>query len=125
MDSNSEKKKVMVIDDEESIHTLTKIILANYEVTSAMSGPAALDLIAKGYVPDFVLLDLNMPEMTGWETFTKIREVAGLQTVPIAIYTTSEDPKDKARAVEIGAADYIVKPAKRAALQARVAELIK
>jgi len=123
--ADSEKKKVMIIDDEESIHTLTKAILKDYEITSALSGPAALELFAKGYVPNFVLLDLFMPEMTGWETYAKIREIPQLQTVPIAIHTTSEDPKDKARAQEIGAADYIVKPAKRAALQEKVAALIK
>ena len=123
--ADSEKKKVMIIDDEESIHTLTKVILKDYEVTSALSGPAALDLFAQGYIPNFVLLDLFMPEMTGWETFAKIREIPQLKTVPIAIYTTSEDPKDREHAQEIGAADYMVKPAKRAALQAKVAELIQ
>jgi putative two-component system response regulator len=123
--ADSEKKKVMIIDDEESIHTLTKVILKDYDVTSAFSGTAALDLFAGGYTPNFVLLDLFMPEMNGWETYAKIREIPRLQTVPIAIYTTSEDPRDKIRAQEIGAADYIVKPAKRAALQAKVAELIQ
>jgi len=123
--ADSEKKKVMIIDDEESIHTLTKVILRDYDVTSALSGPAALDLFARGYIPNFVLLDLFMPEMNGWETFAKIREIPGLKTVPIAIYTTSEDPKDRDRAQEIGAADYIVKPAKRTVLQAKVAELIQ
>jgi len=123
--ADGEKKKVMIIDDEESIHTLTKVILKDYDITSAFSGPAALELFAKGYIPNFVLLDLFMPEMTGWETFAKMREIPQLKTVPIAIYTTSEDPKDRDRAQEIGAADYIVKPAKRSALQAKVAELIQ
>jgi len=123
--ADSEKKKVLVIDDEESIHTLTKVILKDYEVTSALSGKAALVLFAQGYTPNFVLLDLFMPEMNGWETYAKMREIPRLQTVPIAIYTTSEDPKDKAHAKEVGAADYIVKPAKRSELQAKVAELIR
>jgi len=123
--ADGEKKKVMIIDDEESIHTLTKVILKDYDVTSALSGPAALELFAQGYIPNFVLLDLFMPELNGWETFAKMREIPQLKTVPIAIYTTSEDPKDRVRAQEIGAADYIVKPAKRAALQAKVAELIQ
>jgi len=123
--ADGEKKKVMIIDDEESIHTLTKVILKDYDVTSALSGPAAMELFARGYIPNFVLLDLFMPEMTGWETFAKMREIPQLKTVPIAIYTTSEDPKDRTHAQEIGAADYIVKPAKRSALQAKVAELIQ
>jgi len=123
-ESGDKKKKVIVIDDEQALLTLTKATLDNdYEVTAANSGQAALNLFSQGYIPDLVLLDLNMPEMDGWDTFISIRNIANLQKVPIAIYTTSEDPKDKDRARELGAADYISKPAKKADLLAKAAEL--
>jgi CheY-like chemotaxis protein len=124
-ESSDEKKKVIVIDDEETVIAMTKAALGNnYEVTAANSGQAALNLFLQGYVPDLVLLDLNMPEMGGFDTFVRIRDINNLQKVPIAIYTTSEDPKDKARAQELGAADFIGKPAQKAVLLEKAAKLI-
>ncbi|WP_461256520.1 methyl-accepting chemotaxis protein [Treponema sp. R80B11-R83G3] len=126
VDSGDELKKVIVIDDEETILTMTKVMLEkNYEVTTVSSGKAALDLFFQGYTPNLVLLDLTMPEMHGWETFVRIRDLTKLHHVPIAIYTTSVDPQDKAKARELGAVDYINKPVKKAELIERVGKLIK
>jgi CheY-like chemotaxis protein len=126
VETGNEKKKVMVIDDEDTVLTMTSAALKNdYEVTTANSGPIALNLFFQGYVPDLVLLDLSMPEMSGWDTFIRVRDISNLHKTPIAFYTTSEDPKDKARAQELGAVDFIHKPAKKAELMERVAKLIK
>jgi len=125
VDSGNEKKKVIVIDDEQTILTLTKAMLDNdYDVTTANSGQAALDLFFQGYTPNLALLDLNMPEMGGWDTYIRIRDITKLHKVPIAIYTTSDDPKDKIKARELGAVDFIGKPAKKADLLAKVAKFI-
>jgi DNA-binding response OmpR family regulator len=121
----SEKKRIIVIDDEETVLMMTKTHLGqDYEVVTAWSGKDALDLFFRGLVPDLVLLDLNMPEMSGWDTFIRIRDIGNLHKTPIAIYTTSEDPEDKSRAREMGAADYIKKPAGKTELLARVKKLI-
>jgi len=66
-----------------------------------------------------------MPEMGGWETFIRIRDLSKLHQTPIAIYTTSEDPKDMAKAKEMGAVDYIKKPVKKTELLEKVAKLVK
>jgi CheY-like chemotaxis protein len=71
------------------------------------------------------LLDLNMPKMGGWDTFIKVRDLSKLHKVPIAIYTSSKDPQDKARAQELGAVDYIQKPVSKADLLERVAGILK
>jgi DNA-binding response OmpR family regulator len=124
VDTGSGKKKVIVIDDEETVLNMVKSHLGqDYEVITANSGQQALALFSQGLVPDLVLLDLNMPEMRGWDTFTSIRAIGNLRQTPIAIYTTSEDPEDKSRAQEMGAVDYIKKPAKRTELLARVGKL--
>jgi len=99
--------------------------IGNYEVTTASSGQAALKLFFQGYTPNLVLLDLNMPEMGGWDTYIKIRDLTKLHKVPIAIYTTSEDQQDRVKARELGAVDFINKPVKKADLLAKVAKLIK
>jgi methyl-accepting chemotaxis protein/ActR/RegA family two-component response regulator len=125
VESKDEKKKVIIIDDEESVLALTKGILEHdYDVTTANSGHEALSLFFQGYTPNLVLLDLSMPEMGGWDTFIMIRDISKLHSIPIAIYTTSEDPKDKAHAQELGAVAYIKKPAAKADLLDMIARLL-
>jgi len=126
VESKDEKKKIIVIDDEQTVLTMAKAILENdYEVTTVNSGREALALFFQGYTPDLVLLDLNMPEMGGWDTYIRIRDITKLHKAPIAIYTTSDSPEDKAKAKEIGAVDFIHKPASKADLLEKAAKLIK
>jgi methyl-accepting chemotaxis protein len=121
VESGNEKKKVIVVDDEETVLTLTKAALGeNYDVTTVTSGQDALNLFFQGYVPDLALLDLSMPDMGGWDIFIRIRDINRLHNTPIMIYTTSEDPKDKAQARELMAVDYVHKPAKKAELLERI-----
>jgi methyl-accepting chemotaxis protein len=125
VDAAGEKKKIIVIDDEETTLTATKGILdQDYEVTTTNSGKAALDLFFKGYTPNLVLLDLNMPEMGGWDTYIRIRDLTKLHKVPIAIYSTSDDPEDRAKAREIGAVDFLHKPLSKAEMLEKMARLI-
>jgi len=125
VESKNELKKIIVVDDEETVLNLTKSSLEkNYEITTANSGKAALDLFFHGYVPNLVLLDLSMPEMGGWDTLIKIRDISKLHQTSIAIYTTSEDPQDRAKAKEMGAVDYIIKPLGKIELLERVKKLI-
>jgi CheY-like chemotaxis protein len=106
--------------------TITKATLGeDYDVTTANSGQAALNLFFQGYVPNLALLDLTMPEMGGWNTFIRIRDISKLHKTPIAIYSSSDDPKDRAKAQEMGAVDFIHKPAKKADLLEKVAKLIR
>jgi len=126
VETGDEKKKIIVVDDEETVLTLTKKTLENdYDVTTANSGRQALELFLKGYVPHLVLLDLTMPEMGGWDTFIRIRDISKLHQTPIAIYTTSDDPKDKAKAKELGAVDFIHKPINKAEMLEKVAKLAR
>jgi len=126
VESGNERKKIIVVDDEETVLTLTKSMLEkDYDVTTVNSGKRALELFFQGYVPNLVLLDLSMPEMGGWDTFIRIRDISKLHQTPIAIYTTSEDPKDRAKANELGAVDYLKKPVKKADLLEKVARLAR
>jgi CheY-like chemotaxis protein len=124
--SGNEKKKIIVIDDEEPILTMTKGMLGNdYDVTTVKSGKEALHLFFQGYTPDLVLLDLKMPGMDGWDTYNRIKDLSNIHKVPIAIFTSSEDPKDKAQAQKMGAADYIMKPIKKVELLERVGRQVR
>ncbi|MCL1958118.1 MAG: methyl-accepting chemotaxis protein [Spirochaetes bacterium] len=126
VDTGKGKKKIIVIDDEETDLIMAKSMLAdNYDVTTVNSGQEALSLFFQGYNPDLVLLDLIMPGMDGWNTYTRIRELSSLHNTPIAIYSVSDDPKDKEHVHEIGAVDFIHKPINKPDMLARVAKLVK
>jgi len=126
VDSGNEKKKIIVIDDEETDLILTKSMLENdYEVTTVESGNKALNLFFDGYTPDLVLLDLVMPGMDGWNTYTRIKDLSHLHNIPIAIYSVSDNPEDREHAKEIGAIEFIHKPINKKDMLAVVAKLIK
>ncbi|MCL1813749.1 MAG: methyl-accepting chemotaxis protein [Treponema sp.] len=109
--SGNEKKKIIVVDDDEIHLEMTNEVLKNdYEVFTVSSGEKALEKFFQGLVPNLVLLDLIMPEMDGWNTYDRIKRISELHQVPIAFFTVSDDPKDINRAREIGAVDYIKKP---------------
>jgi len=120
---DNEKKKILAVDDDEIHLEMTKGILGNnYEVITVKSGKDALQLFFQGLVPNLVLLDLIMPDMDGWHTYESIHRISKLHKIPIAFVTASDDPKDKARAKEMGAVDYIKKPCND--LLAKVEKLI-
>ena len=111
--SGNEKKQIIVVDDDEIIRGMANTVLGNnYEVITVESGEEALKKFFTGLVPNLVLLDLTMPGMDGWHTFEKIHRISKLHSVPIAIFSSSDDAKDKAHAEKIGAVDYIKKPCK-------------
>src|SRR5881397_3887759 len=88
--------KVLVVDDEPQIRRVMRVILAgeNYEVMEARSGEAAL-LRFREFLPDLVLLDLNMPGMSGLETCRSIRDTSD---VPIIVLTVRREEEEKVEA---------------------------
>jgi CheY-like chemotaxis protein/uncharacterized protein YukE len=121
-----EKQKILVVDDD-SIHlTMVEALLTDdYDIATAKSGKEALGLFYQGLVPQVILLDLIMPEMDGWDTYSRIRAISGLHETPIAFFTSSNDPKDIERAHEMGAVDYIKKPANKNDLLNRIGRILK
>jgi methyl-accepting chemotaxis protein len=122
----NEKKKILVVDDD-SIHLeMVQTVLSNdYDVSTAKSGKETLGLFYQGLVPQLILLDLIMPGMGGWDTYSRIRALSNLHDTPIAFFTASSDPKDIQRAREMGAVDYIKKPYDKDDLLTRVGNIIK
>jgi methyl-accepting chemotaxis protein len=123
--TGNEKKKVLVVDDDEIHLDLTRAFLErDYDVTTVKSCTEALKLLYQGYDPCFIFLDLMMPEVSGWDTYNRIRGISNLHNVPIAIFTVSDDPKDRNRAKEMGAADYIKKPTTQDELLRRMKKIL-
>jgi len=122
----NEKKKILMVDDD-TIHLemVENVLRDDYDITTIKSGKEALGLFYQGLVPNLILLDLVMPEMDGWNTYDRIKAISGLHDTPIAIFTVSDDPKDKEKAREMGAIDYIKKPYDRDDLLKRIGKIMK
>jgi len=119
--TGDEKQIVLAIDDDEVHLEMTKAFLAqDYDVTTAKSCKDALKLLYQGLSPNFILLDLVMPETDGWQTYERMHGISKLHDVPIAIFSSSTDPADMRHAKEMGAVDYIIKPSRKDELVSKI-----
>jgi two-component system KDP operon response regulator KdpE len=110
--------RILIVDDDPQIRRVMKVILAGerYELAEARSGEAAL-LQFRQFLPDLVLLDLNMPGMGGLETCRAIREGSD---VPIIILSVRREEAEKVALLDAGADDYVTKPFGKAEVLARI-----
>ncbi len=104
-------KTALVVDDSAFIRKIAKQMLENmsFEVSEAKDGAHALEQCQPAF-PDLILLDWNMPVMSGLEFLTKLRKMPGGET-PQVVFCTTENTRDKIMtALEAGATEYIMKP---------------
>ncbi len=116
-------KRVLVVDDEESILELVEYHLqrAGFEVALATTGVEGYRM-ATATNPDLVILDLMLPDMDGFEVCRRIRRQSD---VPVLMLTARTDDVDKIVGLEIGADDYVTKPFNPRELVARVRALLR
>jgi DNA-binding response OmpR family regulator len=104
----SEERKILVVDDEPRMVQLISLNLKleGFNVISASGGYQALEKVTRE-LPDMVLLDIMMPDMDGFETLKKIRE---LSSVPVIFLSVKGEEADRVHGLDLGADDYITKP---------------
>jgi DNA-binding response OmpR family regulator len=114
---------VLVVDDDADVRTLVCELLARagYTVSQAPGGREALRLLYDER-PDLIVLDVSMPELDGWETLERIRD---LSDVPVIMLTARGAELERVRGLQAGADDYMVKPFGRQELVARVQALLR
>ena len=119
------KRTVLVIDDAPEIARLVgKILGKSYDVLIASDGEEGL-LRAAEELPDLVLLDLNLPKLDGWEVCRRLKADPRLKGIPVVIMTSNEStPEDAARALKLGASEYLVKPFVREVLLHNVQRIL-
>ncbi|WP_343755930.1 response regulator [Deinococcus depolymerans] len=103
---------VLLVDDDATDLELAAIVFGEHEldVHTCSGGVEALThLRATPALPDVVVLDLNMPQMNGFEVLDSIRRDAALRHLPVVILSTSGEPRDVGRAYELLASSYLVK----------------
>lgn len=103
-------KRICLIDDEPDILKVTawRLTKAGYEVVVAVDGPTGLALIEKDR-PDLILLDLNLPGMSGEEICLKIKKDPNLKKIPVIVFTASRQGA-RELSKSIGAENYVLKP---------------
>ena len=103
--------KVLVVDDEPEIRDLCRVNLefAGHEVVQAGTGREAIEVLERDR-PDFVFLDLMMPELDGWAVLRSIRSHEETADLPVVLLTARAAEEDQIRGWEEGIFDYIVKP---------------
>ena len=117
--------KVLVVDDETAnIIALTNILSPEYTVYAAKSGPSAVK-VAIEQAPDVILLDVLMPEMSGYETISILKGLDETRDIPIIFVTGLGQEEYEERGLELGASDYISKPFSSAIVKLRVRSQIK
>jgi two-component system alkaline phosphatase synthesis response regulator PhoP len=120
------KKKIFVVDDEIEIVELTKMILEKegYEVLGTSSSAQIFEQL-KDYRPDLILLDINMPDMDGWEVLRSIKMDSYFSSIPVVLFTIRSELRDKIHGIQGGAYDYITKPFSYDELISRVQKIFQ
>ena len=119
-------KKVLIVEDEPDLRTTLEFNLKSegYKVNSAADGRGAINEIGKK-VPDLVLLDLMLPDMSGLEVCKKIRKESFSDQVSIIMLTAKGEEVDRVLGFELGADDYVVKPFSVRELLLRISSILK
>ena len=109
-ETNEQKARVLVIDDDNNIRTLYRLWLSKqFEIESVGSGSKAIE-ICKQILPDLVLLDVMMPGIDGYETCRRLREFTD---IPIIFVTANESLEEQLKTFDAGGDDVIIKPMER------------
>jgi CheY-like chemotaxis protein len=105
---------VLVVDDAPDVRLLARAVLtrAHFSVVEAAGGQEALAVLAQSAAPDLVVLDVQMPDVDGWDTLQAIRmsSDAAVAYLPVILCTVKAHPRDVRRAWQVGCDGYLNKP---------------
>ena len=120
------RKLVLVADDQEPIRTMLKMSLEfmGYEVAVAENGKVLLAL-ARERVPDLIITDVMMPEMTGYEALEELRKDEALKAVPVIVLTALEEASYQEKSASFGVVDHLVKPISLPVLKSKVKRVLE
>jgi len=117
------QRRILVVDDEPDLVHAVRLYLEmeGYLVFAASNGYEAMEKVREK-LPDLVVLDVMMPEMDGFETLERIRDV---HNVPVIMLTVRGEEADKVRGLQLGADDYVTKPFSQRELLSRIQAVLR
>ncbi len=119
-------KTILIIDDSQQIHHLVKARLKglSVEISSADNGETGLEM-AREAMPDLILLDVNMPGVSGFDVCRELKNSSQTHDIPVIFLTGEDETVNKVKGFDLGAVDYVTKPFDPAELRARVRAALK
>ena len=116
--------KILVADDDpRMVRLITMTVPDTYEVVQATNGTDAIR-VAEEFVPDLVLLDVNMPQLNGFEVLRSVRQSPKLTSTKVVMVTARSDETDRNLGKQLGADEYLTKPFSPLALLRTINELL-
>lgn len=121
----ADKQKVLVIEDHPATRALVKMILESdgYSVSLADDGESGLKM-ALAESPHLIVVDIMMPNLSGWDVIKALRVDRRSKNVPILVCTVKDAPVDHELSLKLGAGDHLVKPFEPKALREKVKKLL-
>lgn len=124
--SVEDKQIILVVDDmPANIDILAGLLRDNYKVKAARNGQKALEIVRSGTPPDLILLDVIMPNMSGYEVCQNLKADPETESIPVIFVTSLNDEEDEEKGLKLGAVDYITKPFRTAIVMARIENHLK
>ncbi len=104
------KKKILVIEDEKTLRFLIvqTLLQEGFEVEEAIDGEEGIQKLKKNK-PDFILLDLLLPGINGYEVLSKIKRDSDLESIPVIILSNLGQEEEIKKGLNLGAVDYLIK----------------
>jgi putative two-component system response regulator len=113
-------KTILIVDDEpNNLQLLRMVLRTHYKLMFANNGEKCLD-IATQRLPDLILLDVMMPDLTGYEVCERLKKIPSTKHIPVIFVTALGEAKSEAKGFDAGAVDYISKPISAAIVLRRV-----
>lgn len=118
---NKSKNRILIVDDNlKNIQLVGKILRdQSFKVSVAQSGAEAIEIVTKN-PPDLILLDILMPDMDGYETCKRLKDIEHIKNIPIIFLSALSETKNKVDGFKVGAVDYITKPIETEELLSRI-----
>lgn len=117
----SNKAVILIVDDvPTNVQALALLLKEEYLIKVATSGAKALELSSQVPIPDLILLDVQMPDMDGYDVLKLLKENSDTAHIPIIFVTGKDTLEDEEYGLELGAMDYIAKPIRPSIVKARI-----
>ena len=120
------KPLIMLVDDRPEIAKVISMYLkGSYDTVFFESVIEAMAYLQKGNLPNLIITDINMPEVSGTEFLRQLKSSSLFEEIPVFVLSSIENSEEQIRLLELGAADFILKPFNPVELKVRIAKWIK
>jgi chemosensory pili system protein ChpA (sensor histidine kinase/response regulator) len=118
---------VMIVDDSPSVRRIVTNLIksAGWVPQAAKDGQEALEILHRSPPPDLLLVDVEMPRMDGYELLSTLKSSDSYRGIPVVMVTSRAGEKHQQKALDLGAADYVVKPYQDEVLVAKIRRLVQ